>query len=239
MKKFLLPAALLILASGANAQELMELTDCFGVYYNNAEVKEGSTIEITDFQDMSELYGPDAGMYSADIEIKNLDVMPGYIDATLYFTDSPSGNQYMADPTYWGDPQLCYEKTVDGNPIGSCCSESKLPLYAATGCFEVPVENAGTFKWQIHILGANKNADETYSLALQAKDGEGSSAKAISFPFRFKLHFSTGDSGVDSVTDAADAPAEWFDLQGRRVVNPAKGLYICRKGGSVSKILVK
>lgn len=38
----------------------------------------------------------------------------------------------------------------------------------------------------------------------------------------------------------AGAPVEWFDLQGRRVDNPSRsGLYICRQGSVVEKIIVK
>ena len=47
-------------------------------------------------------------------------------------------------------------------------------------------------------------------------------------------------TGFDSVAvDNAAAPAEYFDLQGRRVANPSAGLYTIRQGGKVSKVLVK
>ncbi|MDE7385614.1 MAG: C10 family peptidase [Muribaculaceae bacterium] len=49
-------------------------------------------------------------------------------------------------------------------------------------------------------------------------------------------------SGVDNITvDAAnDAPAIWYDLQGRRVSEPkTPGLYIKKQGNSVSKSLIK
>lgn len=41
------------------------------------------------------------------------------------------------------------------------------------------------------------------------------------------------------VADGAEAPAEWFDLQGRRVAEPANGLYIRRQGRTATKVLVK
>ncbi|MDE6321657.1 MAG: hypothetical protein K2L93_05095, partial [Muribaculaceae bacterium] len=50
-------------------------------------------------------------------------------------------------------------------------------------------------------------------------------------------------AGVDNVLQDAtndDAPVEYFDLQGRRVVNPAAGsILIRRQGSNVSKVLVK
>lgn len=46
----------------------------------------------------------------------------------------------------------------------------------------------------------------------------------------------TGIEGVDA--EAANAPAEYFDLQGRKVRNPQSGLYIRRQGDKVSKVFV-
>lgn len=45
-------------------------------------------------------------------------------------------------------------------------------------------------------------------------------------------------TAVDDVAvdvENTDAPAEYFDLQGRRVLNPGKGLYIVRRGNQVTK----
>lgn len=46
-------------------------------------------------------------------------------------------------------------------------------------------------------------------------------------------------ASVNNVTVDANAKAEYFNLQGVRVDNPANGLYIVRKGNTVSKQLVK
>lgn len=48
----------------------------------------------------------------------------------------------------------------------------------------------------------------------------------------------TGIEGIGAEA-GADAPAEYFDLQGRRVANPASGLYIRRTGSKVEKVFVK
>ena len=48
----------------------------------------------------------------------------------------------------------------------------------------------------------------------------------------------TGIEGVEAEA-GADAPAEYYDLQGRRVANPVAGLYIRRTGSKVEKVLVK
>lgn len=47
-------------------------------------------------------------------------------------------------------------------------------------------------------------------------------------------------TGVENIaTDEAQAPVEWFNLQGVKVENPGAGLYIRRQGSKVSKVVVK
>lgn len=48
----------------------------------------------------------------------------------------------------------------------------------------------------------------------------------------------TGIEGIGAEA-GADAPVEYFDLQGRRVANPVSGLYIRRTGSKVEKVFVK
>ncbi|MDE6126723.1 MAG: hypothetical protein K2G30_07195 [Muribaculaceae bacterium] len=46
------------------------------------------------------------------------------------------------------------------------------------------------------------------------------------------------EAGVENVaTEGADAPAEYFNLQGVRVANPENGLFICRQGNKVTKVV--
>ena len=51
---------------------------------------------------------------------------------------------------------------------------------------------------------------------------------------------SAGTTGINDINvDNANAPVEYFNLQGIRVENPANGLYIRRQGNKVEKIYVK
>ncbi len=48
------------------------------------------------------------------------------------------------------------------------------------------------------------------------------------------------NSGIEGVdTEAANAPAEYFDLQGRKVANPEAGLYLVKRGNKVTKEILK
>ncbi len=46
-------------------------------------------------------------------------------------------------------------------------------------------------------------------------------------------------TGIDGVAAGADAPAEYYNLQGVRVENPAQGLYIVVRNGKATKEYVK
>lgn len=46
-------------------------------------------------------------------------------------------------------------------------------------------------------------------------------------------------SGITDATTDNDAPVSYYDLQGRRVVNPATGFYIKRQGNTATKVYVK
>ena len=49
----------------------------------------------------------------------------------------------------------------------------------------------------------------------------------------------TSEAGIVEVETADDnAPVEYFNLQGIRVVNPSNGIFIRRQGGKTSKIIL-
>ncbi|MDE5967514.1 MAG: starch-binding protein, partial [Muribaculaceae bacterium] len=45
-------------------------------------------------------------------------------------------------------------------------------------------------------------------------------------------------TGLDAINADIDAPAEYYNLQGIRVINPTHGAYIYRRGSKVSKVLI-
>lgn len=53
------------------------------------------------------------------------------------------------------------------------------------------------------------------------------------------IEIKADDSGVDSVAADVNTPAEYYNMLGVRVANPAPGLYIKRQGGKTVKVLVK
>lgn len=45
--------------------------------------------------------------------------------------------------------------------------------------------------------------------------------------------------GVETLLDDTDTPLEYFDMQGMRVDNPSKGIFIVRRGSKVGKVLIR
>lgn len=83
--------------------------------------------------------------------------------------------------------------------------------------YDVPftVENAGTLSYYAEGLNAATSEVKTESI--------------------------TNDqltTGVENIIINAEAAAEYFDLQGRRVANPTNGLYLRRTGNTVTKVIL-
>lgn len=62
---------------------------------------------------------------------------------------------------------------------------------------------------------------------------------ATSRVFAFDVHAQALETGIGSIVPTVNAETEYFDLQGRKVLNPQSGLYILRQGDKVSKVLVR
>lgn len=61
------------------------------------------------------------------------------------------------------------------------------------------------------------------------------------FAFKsFRIYYKgNSESGVGSVIADEDAPVEYYNLQGIRVANPERGIYVVRQGAKVSKRVIR
>ena len=48
-----------------------------------------------------------------------------------------------------------------------------------------------------------------------------------------------GQSGITEIEDTPDTEAKYYSLQGFRVMTPERGIYIKRKGGKASRVIIK
>lgn len=86
-------------------------------------------------------------------------------------------------------------------------------------------ENDG---FQLYTEPVKVTDGQTLDYYAQNAAGVKSDIKSIAF------HITTGIEAIGA--DDANAPVEFFNLQGQRVANPANGLYIRRQGNKVEKV---
>ncbi len=98
--------------------------------------------------------------------------------------------------------------------------------------FEEPIE------WMYGGSNNDTVVEEDYegTIHLDLSNGPRQPAMVTVFP---GLNPENPFAGVEGIVVDENAPAEYFNLQGVRVAQPEAGLYIVRRAGKVSKVLVK
>lgn len=236
MKKLLLSVALTALAAGASAQSF---GDFFKVTYDGKEYQPGETIVVPTNAGEANLDDPELTDYIFSILVTNLDAAPRTIEVDYRYL-----NPAAAEDGY-GLPQLCYTQAynVDGNsflsPFGCLATmpcniklgvneESKEPLSLDIHQEECEPSKVSTFKLTLTPLDdlPDPNAGWKY-------------VEEVCAPAVFTIQIGGEDSGVAQVTIDPNAPKTYYDLQGRKVENPAPGLYIVKQGEKTVKVLVR
>lgn len=208
-------------------------------------------IVLTNEQDYKWLV-KDAGVYTITVNIDAMTISATYVGEseqpkTLYLIGDVCGWS-IDNPTPCkseGDNVFVYTGEFQAGWIfqamrekGNWMADFIVPTEATT------LENpSGSVKAIVNIpeAGLENNACESSSDHSKAWTVE----KAGTYTLKFNLNDWTlnvtpaGSTGaVDLVTDV-NAPVEYYNLQGVRVYDPAGGLYLVRKGGKVSKVMIK
>lgn len=103
------------------------------------------------------------------------------------------------------------------------------------GCYWTATKEADGVK-----IASTRHA-ESFVCKSQNKEGDWYKTLAPSKnPAQFKLPvvYILDKAGVAGVDADENAPVEYYDLQGRRVANPEKGLYIKRQGSKAVKVIL-
>ncbi len=208
-------------------------------------------IVLTNEQDYKWLV-KDAGVYTITVNIDAMTISATYVGEseqpkTLYLIGDVCGWN-IDNPTPCkseGDNVYVYTGEFQAGWIfqamrekGNWMADFIVPTEATT------LENpSGSVKAIVNIpeAGLENNACESSSDHSKAWTVE----KAGTYTLKFNLNDWTlnvtpagSTGGIEIVTDA-NAPAEYYNLQGVRVYDPAGGLYLVRKGGKVSKVMIK
>lgn len=238
MKKSLLGLALLIPAFGMNAQSF---TEFFKVTYNGEEYTNGDIIHV--LPDENPLIAPEEGKvsYGPHIHLINLEEEPREVNGSLVYV-TPSKAEAEENEALYGYASLCFSGGLQQDLVTSaqnCLPPTTGGIDAGAGNVIVPAAGKDTFQWEVHLEDADPDAISSMDLQLVAKEGYGNYAEEVSDIFTLHLIFSSKENAaVEEIGIDANAPAEYYDLQGRRVINPAKGLYIIRQGGRTQKRII-
>ena len=194
----------------------------------------------------------DAGVYTITVNIDAMTISATYVGEseqpkTLYLIGDVCGWS-IDNPTPCkseGDNVYVYTGEFQSGWIfqamrekGNWGADFIVPTEATT--LETPIGSV-TAIVNIPEAGLENNACQSSSDHSKAWIVE----KAGTYTLKFDLNSMTlnvtptGSTGaVDLVVDE-NAPAEYYNLQGVRVYDPAGGLYLVRKGGKVSKVMIK
>ena len=194
----------------------------------------------------------DAGVYTITVNIEAMTISATYVGEseqpkTLYLIGDVCGWS-IDNPTPCeseGDNVFVYTGEFQAGWIfqamrekGNWMADFIVPTEATT--LEAPIGSV-TAIVNIPEAGLENNACQSSSDHTKAWIVE----KAGTYTLKFNLNdwtlnvTPTGSTGAVEILTDANAPAEYYNLQGVRVYDPAGGLYLVRKGGKVSKVMIK
>ena len=130
-----------------------------------------------------------------------------------------------------GEQVITFTPAVEGHVIYTCFVPAVVDNAMALAA-DATIEHEG----KIFTLAADNQVTVSTSGTLHyfAMDPE-TGIKSDVNTIEFAISTAINDINVDNV----NAPVEYFNLQGIRVENPSKGLYIRRQGNKVEKVYVK
>lgn len=103
---------------------------------------------------------------------------------------------------------------------------------------EFPVTFPSTFSWNYEhtTISLDNYAGERMNVAFLYMSN---SSIAGTWEIKnMKIEGKKKDSSAVDTIITEEGAAEYYDLQGRRVANPEKGLYICKKGSKATKVIL-
>lgn len=219
MKKILLLAASAVVAFSASAAGI---NDYLTITCLGEEVTEGAEIVQNEFEDYESQF-PGLGLgneYQAKIFLTNKTGENVKNNLVVSYTDNPTQAMADSDRKAWGSLQICFNDAVEGN---NC-------LTALDVSMTVPANKTASYDFDNKgIMPELEKPNRKYKLTITA-EGE-----SVSFFVIFNK-----DNGTDvAELVAAGNTVEFYNLQGQRVDNPEKGLYIVKKNGKTSKMMLR
>lgn len=95
----------------------------------------------------------------------------------------------------------------------------------------IDISDADKAKWE------NNPGSDTFDSNVPLMKSYLNSNKAY-MTTRFSKLISSGIESIQAGSSVLNAPVEYFDMSGRKVVNPAHGIYVRRQGAVAAKVLI-
>lgn len=224
MKKiFTLALGLLFATVPCLAQEDEELVNSVQfVYADGTPVANGATVTVNNYAEIDPFEGN--ALMKSGLYVKNTTEAPTTIAVEINVESLPNGNVQLCFPTNCQNFGLGKNETTKGVAKADGTLYDLQTEWIAKGYGTAKVTY--TLKHYTYLGQVGLTANYQF-------DGNGRSVTVI---YQYDEHSTLG---IGEVKAASGAATEYYDLQGRRVSQPAKGLYVAKKGGESKTVLVK
>lgn len=243
MKKILLLAAL---AVGAFTAQAETIDDYINVSVNGENVTDGQTVVIPDYkyvdldwwwslpEEERELYILELGMkepndpkYASKCDISVFNKYDEPITLTYeFYRVSPSVDEVSANPAFGG-----YQGCVGG----TCISGKDGEIGGGEKYWDLDPENSLTVDFE--CIDATDLAPKTVAFVYKVMEG-GEAVATFTVNVDFTYEKDTTTTASVSGIGADSSEAVYYNLQGVRVANPEKGLFIKKQGSKTTKVIL-
>ena len=125
-------------------------------------------------------------------------------------------------------------QSADGHYIGTTTNANSLNANTTTVYTNaITIEDDGTAKIT-SSAGAVLRFNDSDNRFRYYKSSTYMNQKAIAL-YKYTAKSDDPSTSIEEVETAGNEPAQWYDLNGRRVAAPGKGIYILRQGGKATK----
>lgn len=169
--------------------------------------------------------GANAWDVTAGVEMALLDNV--FTASQVEVSDAGEGSGYIQFNEFRGTTSTDWDTINSGYRYGA--PEADSPIVFAEG------ESSVELNLTVYVPNVNASACQSFIMPAGTYDF------AVNFNGEAPvLTVSKSTNAIDAVAvEGADAPVEYYNLQGVRVAEPANGLYIRRQGNTITKVFVK